>query len=168
MDEYFEWLFDGLEISNSYKELCAYLHTIPFCWTIEHDENRAGDGLEYRAKFVAAGGHIPKNLKGCTFFELLVGLADRVTWEMTGFYPDTRGDWFVTRLYDAGLVFKNDEFEKYPLKTKAKVSTIVRRIMNRTYKPDGQGGLFYIENYVDDMRELELWVQLAHWCLAHT
>ena len=44
-----------------------------------------------------------------------------------------------------------------------KVIDILRCFLNRRYSPNGQGGLFTVNNYDGDMRDIEIWYQANIW-----
>ena len=38
---------------------------------------------------------------------------------------------------------------------------IVSRLLNRSYQPDGKGGLFTIRGFDGDLRDVDIWTQLC-------
>ena len=69
-------------------------------------------------------------------------------------YGDRTGQWFWNMIVSLGLgSMSDDNFdERYVYNT-------ITRFLDRDYAPNGQGGLFTIENPAYDMRYVEIWSQ---------
>lgn len=67
---------------------------------------------------------------------------------------DRTSEWFWHMLSNLGLSKMNDsDFDK------ERAEFIVYRFLNREYEPNGEGGLFVIEDCKDDLRRMEIWYQ---------
>jgi hypothetical protein len=68
-------------------------------------------------------------------------------------------DWFWMMLGNAELDGFTDE-AFYALRGHILVDKILNRILDRTYKRDGIGGLFPLKHPKKDQRRVELWYQM--------
>ena len=66
------------------------------------------------------------------------------------------GQWFWQMITNLGLVDMTDS--KFDRKY---VDLVIQRFLDRTYEPDGKGGLFTIEHCPYDLRTVEIWYQLC-------
>ena len=169
INEYFEWLYgiacDG-RFSNkiSYRKLLMHLHTVEFTFTIKRDANRACDGVNLRYKFALNQGYedieeeIDDYLDGpCSILEMILALAIRC--EETIMDDPKVGkrtaQWFWNMINNLGLGgMYDDRFDKEI------VDNILARFLKRKYKPNGEGGLFTV-NDAGDLRKAEIWYQLC-------
>lgn len=167
INKYFEWLCDFVcyrrfSIGKSYRKVLTLLHKIEFVSMIPMDENRAEDGLDLRWRFVCdfpefsdARDYITGP---CSMLEMMIALALRC--EET-IMDDTRygnrtSQWFWTMMTNLGIgSMYDDNFDK------SHVMYCVDRFMNRDYESDGKGGLFWIRNCDEDLRDVEIWTQLS-------
>lgn len=71
-------------------------------------------------------------------------------------YGDRTTQWFWSMIKTLGLrSMTDDKFDdEY-------VSSVIDRFLNREYAPNGDGGLFKINNCKYDLREVEIWYQLC-------
>lgn len=168
--EYYKWLCRFIFTSRrrNYKRLIKYLHGVEFTYFIPFDENRYEDGLALRKRFAYDNDydedHIV-NVMGddpCSVLEMMIALAIRCEEHIMEDieYGDRTGQWFWSMIDNAGfgsltdLYFNTGEAEQ-----------IVDRVLNRTYSPCGEGGLFHVKhNCREDLRTVELWYQL-NWYL---
>ena len=68
---------------------------------------------------------------------------------------DRTGQWFWGMVTSLGLgSMMDDRFDK------RYVEDVVVKFLNREYEPNGKGGLFTIKNCDQDLRDVEIWVQL--------
>lgn len=168
-NEYFEWLYNYVCVNRvhagvSYRNLFMYLHNTEFIFSIPNDVNRAKDGEELRYRFFLEleekeGVCPPVEIEGpCSVLEMLVALAIKCE---EGIMEDTRyGDrtaqWFWGMLRNMGIGLMTDDiFDRDYVKEKIDI------FMNREYSPDGKGGLFYIRDCEEDLRDVEIWIQLC-------
>lgn len=168
LDElYFRWLYDQVADSRvdipsrTYWRLLKLLFTKEFVWFVPNDDNRIEDGRDLRCEFVDQ-----TQLKdvdqgwmhlGCSFFELLIALSRRLSFEADG---ESR-DWFWHMLENIGLHIYNDQ-QALPFQD---IDEILDQVIWRTYKPNGVGGLFPLEGPCQDQRDIELWYQLSAYIL---
>ncbi len=165
-NNYFEWLYsyvcEGRANDNvSYRRLFELLHDIEFQFYIARDVNRARDGVDLRYRFAINKKdekEIMDILDGpCSVLEMMIALAIRAETIMDDTrYGDRTAQWFWDMLSNLGLSYMTDNrFDK---------EIVFRRVydfMERRYNPDGKGGLFYIPNCRDDLRDVEIWSQLC-------
>lgn len=136
-----------------------YLHN--FRWVIPRDENRAADGIELRHQYMSTRNiqafTITELQQPCSVLEMMVALAKRCDFQtMTNFDDDQSWIWFDGMLMSLGLLdMDNSVFDENI------VNDILERWMSRKHSPDGQGGLFYIPGFTEDMRKMEIWYQMC-------
>ena len=171
VEEYKEWLFDYIRVGDKcerYSRLLDFLSCWVFNWTIDHDENRAADGLSLRDNFAADHGCDEFFWEGrlppeCTVLEMMIALAIRC--EDVIFDPEegTRIHCWFWEMIDS-LGFGNMTDRRFSLDEADK---IVRRFLNREYELDGSGGLFQVKNSHVDMRKCEIWYQMHAWIMEN-
>ena len=127
------------------------------------DENRAGDGISLRYRFAYKFNYdyaqIAKYLDifPCSILEMMVALA--IIYDERFMYDPEYGpriaDWFWEMLFNMQLGEFTDENynEKH-------VNYILSRFLNREYSENGDGGLFYVRNPKNDLRQTEIWYQM--------
>lgn len=149
-----------------FAPLLRILNSVPYNLptVINRDRNREGDGRylrhtienEFKETFNFCGAP-------CSFLEMMVALCNRLNLEYLGHYIDGSRPWdlFTLMLVSMGLA---------PDSSVLDVSTATRTVIERTYNPNGRGGLFYIPGFTGDMRYLEIWDQAMiyiHEYLSH-
>lgn len=165
--DYFGWMYDKVEAPGqreTYYNLFDYLNNTEFSAIIPMDWNRAEDGRNLRYIFAYENGIsssiISESFEGlpCSVLEMMVALANRCEDSiMTNTnYGDRTWVWFWNMIETLGL---NDMYDGNfsPLK----VSHAMYRLLNRTYAPNGEGGLFKIHDRGKDMRQIEIWYQMC-------
>lgn len=171
-NEYFEWMYELVindrDVKNlSYRKLLYLLHTIQFEYILDHDENRAADGISFRYRFGHENGYsreiIEEHLdtRQCTVLEMMVALAFRIEEDiMDDFnYGNRTGQWFWSMIISLGLATMCDaKFDK------DYVNAVIHNFLNRQYKRNGEGGLFTLTKTRKDLRKVEIWYQ-AMWFL---
>lgn len=168
-DAYFAWLYDQLfkvrdSLSwQSYTKVCRRMHEITFKDLIDYDENRIADAVGFRNGFLAVSpGMGPLEISDlmepdATIFEVLYGLARRAD----DMIPMTVPVWFKGFIENLGLGRFNDQYcLTHPTRS---ITKYLNRFNDRTYKPNGEGGLFPLKHPKDDQREVELWYQMGAW-----
>ena len=168
--EYFDWLY-GM-VSNrrfgkgiSYRSLLARLHETEFTYSIRRDRNRAEDGIGMRRKFILYNGYeewydtLIEALSGpCSVLEMMVALAihceERIMDDPR--VGDRTKQWFWGMVNSLGLGGMTDD--RFDIQV---VDSVVERFLKRDYAPNGEGGLFTVRHCEDDLRDVELWVQLC-------
>lgn len=174
--EYFNWLTSIVceqRFANgvSFDKLLSQLHDIEFRYIIPKDENRAEDGVDLRYRFALTYGHeheVDQVLYyldyvggSCSVLEMMIALAIRCEENIMDDprLGDRRSQWFWDMVVNLGLGGMTDD--RYD---DAYVDEVVSRFLDREYKPNGEGGLFTINNCKYDLRDVEIWYQL-NWYL---
>lgn len=168
-DLYFEWLYSQVaSVRNrnperSYWELCRQLYVKPFIWYIPNDDNREEDGKCLREEFVEL-----KDIQDveplwmsleCSMLEMFIGLARLASFE-SSLEP---AEWFWKFLENLGLTKYTDA--TYTEDDIPEIDMILERVINRTYKRNGDGGVFPLNKPKRDQRKVELWYQLSAYLL---
>lgn len=161
--QYLIWV-GHLEKFRDFENLFELLHNIEFTWSIERDENRAGDGMELRDNY-----NIPieishnENLlieefmnRSCSVLEMLIGLAIRVDDEFLGDPAEPHPEEFFWEM------IKNLELDNYPNRRfdYYKIKNKIQKWLDRDFTRKGSGGLFPVYNDDRDQRDLEIWDQM--------
>ena len=165
-NNYFEWLYYFVTKIRahdrvSYKKLFRLLHDIEFVYSIRNDENRASDGIDLRYRYGMAIGDesVVDVLDGpCSVLEMLIALAVRCEETIMDDprYGDRTSQWFWTMMSNLGLNHMTDDVYNQEY-----ITDRIYDFMERRYEPDGLGGLFYIKGCKDDLRDVEIWIQLC-------
>ena len=169
--EYFDWVChfirdDAHFEKASYQKLLRFLHTIDFTYLIRMDKNRAEDGTDLRYRFAYDNGYgydlVTEELsdRPCSVLEMMVALAVRCEEHIMEDYKygDRTSQWFWVMVDSLGLQDMDDQnFDQ------VKANRVIRKFLNREYRPNGKGGLFTIENCPYDLREVEIWYQLNYY-----
>lgn len=174
-NDYFNWLYNYVckgrsHDKISYSLLLKHLHQIEFTYIISNDVNRAKDGVDLRYRFAMTNGYdnpesecdiytILNILDGpCSVLEMMVALAVRCeeTIMHNTDYGDRTGQWFWGMMSNLGIgpMFNDIYVPEH-------VDNCINIFLNREYKPDGNGGLFYIRECIDDLRYVDIWTQLC-------
>ncbi len=162
--QYFEWLLSLVSRNRvskqvSYTKLLAHLDDTRFKHSIPLDKNRASDGVDLRYRFASYIGcsHSEVRTGPCSMLEMMIGLSVRCeeTIMYDPDYGDRTGQWFWGMIASLGLNGLTDS--RYDPDY---VDDILDRFMARDYDPDGRGGLFYIPNCDDDLRDVHIWRQM--------
>lgn len=162
--DYLNWMYELMcegrfAKAISYKRLFMFLHDTEFTWFVEHDENRAADGISLRRRYCLDNNCIDLQhyLDGpCSVLEMMIALAIREESIMCD--PD-RGDrtsqWFWGMINSLGLgaMYDHNFDEQLAI-------DIIVRFLDREYSPNGKGGLFTIRGWNRDARYAEIWHQL--------
>lgn len=172
--EYFDWLYDYVCTSRnipglSYRKLFSTLHNIEFTYILDNDANRYDDGIELRRRFALEKlgytvddkdgyRYILDILRGsCSVLEMIVALSLRCEEQIMDDprYGNRLKQWFWSMIKTIGLQTMTDDNFDFDF-----VQHKIYIFLNRQYEPDGTGGLFYIPDTGEDMRELSIWAQL--------
>jgi hypothetical protein len=166
-EQYLIWLYariGSVKVTNpsrTYWSLIRQLFTKEFVWIIPNDDNRVEDGRDLRYRFLEENNveDIDPNWMGlgCSILELLLGLANRLSFEAEGFSKD----WFWELLKNLGLDKYNDAQKNAP----KKIDEVMDKVIWRTYDFDGRGGLFPLKEPREDQRDVEIWYQLCAYLL---
>ena len=160
---YKQWLCDlvckGLFSKNiSYDRLLSYLSHREFTIIIPNDINRAEDGVDLRLRYqMITGEHINRN-DPCSVLEMMIALAIRCEESIMDnpAYGDRTAQWFWSMIRTLGLYHMTDD--NFDVEY---VDMVIDRFLNREYAPNGEGGLFKINNCKYDLRQIEIWYQLC-------
>lgn len=169
LDElYLHWLYSQVSETNGTHERGAYwsllqqLYTTEFVWLIPNDDNRAADGKDLRVEFLRYIHDEEVDEAwlqlGCSFLEMLVALSRWYAFEDEG---EPR-NWFWHMIKVLGL----NEYDDAHMDHHA-VEEIVNAVIWRTYRRDGQGGLFPLKHPRRDQRDVEIWYQLQAYLLEN-
>ena len=165
-NEYFDWMYDLVckgRFGNgiSYRKLITFLHNVEFTYPIRRDRSRADDGinLRYRFPYERIGiDDIERYIDGpCSILEMMLALAIRCeeTIMDNPAYGDRTGQWFWNMISSLGLSSMEDSIFDVN-----KARKIIARFLNRDYESNGKGGLFTIRNCKENLRDIEIWVQM--------
>lgn len=172
-------LNDSKHKSNDYTKLCSLLHRTPFVVLNPMDDNRVSDAKQLRSKWLSTIYVRDERLKEeyakdinsipISMFEILVALAIHIN-DYVLADPDkpelpANLFWnfidnivaygqFGSKYTKASQVLINDKWCDFTEKT---MSASLDRIINRTYHPDGVGGLFPLKDPKINQRKEELW-----------
>lgn len=161
--EYFNWLCNKIQVrrKKTYKRLYFQLYFTGFRWSIPLDKNRSSDGVSLRYIFAMEvygnpdiESKLPKT--DSNVLEMMAALSDRLDREYTGdLINGSRAYiWFWNMMKNLGL----DDFDDLNY-DENRVGFIITRMLNRQYRPDGLGNLFYLPNTNEDVRTMEIWKQ---------
>ena len=162
--DYYSWLCmwaipDGKKRSD-YSQLLRALNEEEFVWSVDHDENRAADGVALRDIYEDETGEWCDQGGPCSVLEMLLALAIRCDTEIM-YDPDdlNRADkWFWMMVKNLGLDifvdgnFVHNEFE-----------TAINRFLGRKYGKNGQFCLFPVPEMSNKFRHVELIYQLNYY-----
>lgn len=170
-DMYFEWLYGIIwPVTNrnpqrSYWNLARQLYSTEFVWLVPNDDNRVEDGKELRLKW-STHKHISVDRDWmelpCSMFEMMIALAGRASFES----GETPAEWMWTLMCNIKLEGFTDQY--YNSASMVEVADILERVIYRTYREDGWGGLFPLRHAERDQRKVELWYQLSAYLIENT
>lgn len=165
---YFDWMCDLVYNPRyfkrvSYSKLFELLANTEFVYILDMDGNRFEDGISLRYRFGYECNIDQRSValyldnEPCSVLEMLVALSLRCEEHIMD-DPEVgnrTGQWFWNMIVTLGLGSMTDEkFDE------EKASDILTTFLNRQYAPDGEGGLFRIQNCPIDLREVEIWYQM--------
>lgn len=165
--EYFEWLYNYVCKGRahdfvSYKKLFKLLHDIEFTFYIRNDVHRARDGVDLRSRFASIldDERVDDILLDdpCSVLEMIIALAIRCEETIMDDtrYGDRTSQWFWNMLSNLGISYMTDDRFDERVATEK-----IYDFLEKRYSPDGKGGLFYIPECEEDLREVEIWTQLC-------
>ena len=160
---YYHWLLEMVMFKEmkrsgrSYIHLLKAMHQKAFTVEVDNDVNRAMDGKNLRIMYRDISGMPGDQIKGgCTFLEMCVALANRITGDIFEHDPNYNpARWFWEMMENCGLdKYTDDNFDELM------VRKIMDRIIRRHYSKTGKGGLFPLKHPKKDQREVEIWYQM--------
>lgn len=169
--EYFEWLcdfvYDDKRMSRglSYNKMFSFLFDTPFHWTMPMDENRAADGIDLRYRYGRERGIADPIVasylddRGCSMLEMMVALALRMENQIME-NPDVGnrvGQWFWDMAVSLDINMPDSRFDY------GRAERCIDRLERRTFKTNGEGGLFTVTTTTKDMRTTEIWYQMCYY-----
>lgn len=169
LDElYLRWLYGQVASVNlknpawTYWSLLRQLYTKQYIWFIPNDDNRMEDGRDLRYEF-ANQNQLELDEEwsrlGCSILEMLIGLSRRLSFEADG---EAR-DWFWQLITNLDLRSTSDaDYKSYP-DTFVLVDSALERLIWRTYRADGRGGLFPLKRPREDQTKVEVWYQMSRY-----
>lgn len=159
---YFDWLtsYIGGTIQNGvdYSKTLYQLYKTPFFYILDADKNRIEDAYTLRDIYDGDASEYPDK---CSVLELIIAVASRCQDVMFDGYdnPYTVKFWFWKMFENLELENMDDtHYDPYY------VEHVTCRLISRDYEPDGRGGLFYISEPPEDMRNVQIWYQM-NWYL---
>lgn len=165
-NEYFDWLVelvcrDKFARGISFGKLLMHLHRREFAYTILNDKNRANDGVKLRRRFFLDSGldDDSEYLDGpCSVLEMMIALAIRCEETIMDDprFGDRTSHWFWGMVINLGLGSMTDD-----LYDRKAVDEAIDILLERRYKPNGEGGLFKVRHCDKDLRKVEIWYQLC-------
>lgn len=178
-EQYFVWLYGHVGAVNnrnphrSYWKLTKALFITEFIYFVPNDDNRAEAGRLLREEFLDThhGSWRMADVDNlltpaCSLLEMLIAFAKRADFHaFEGTMEGGAGGWFWKFMENVGLNQYTDAYLKG--NRLEEVERILERINRRTYKPNGQGGLFPLRHPRDDQRRVELWYQLSAYLLEN-
>jgi hypothetical protein len=177
LDElYFVWLYSQVadpeeqDPSLTYWKLLKQLFCKEFVWLadIPKDYNRCEDGKELRLEFFRDAGinryEVDPNWTnmGCSFLEVMVGLARRLT--SADVNEGEPHAWFWVMMQNIGLHRYSDSRRHM----RVHINSIMDDVIFRRYRPTGLGGFFPLRFPETDQTREELWHQLCSYVLENS
>lgn len=175
---YFDWMSGLLTVDNpiinDYRNLMWHLYGIDFRWSLDMDSNRCNDAYELKERFlqgISYSRKISQNVKNrflsdeCSVLEVMVALAVRCEDHImhNSEYGDRTGKWFYIMISNLGLKDYDDAL-RIP-NWSDDIDSKIDNFLDRTYAPDGRGGLFWIKDCTADLRTIDIWYQM-NWYLT--
>lgn len=172
-ETYFKWLV--AQVANvrlksprlAYWNLMRQLFVTEFTWRVRNDDNRVVDGKELRSLFLSEHPNpdaTPAWLEqGCSFLEMLIALSGRLTFQTEGASP---ADWFWHLLGNVNIVVTDEEYAN--LRMEVYVGQVLDMINQRTYEPNGKGGLFPLNHAKTDQTKAEIWSQMNYYLIERS
>lgn len=159
-EAYFEWLLAQVHVQHgaqTYRELYWELYKKEFIPILAYDDNRAEDGMALLVEWIHDQGLdveiMASATRGCSFLELVIGLSRRLAF-MDGGDP---AEWAWTLLGNLGFHSSDDPLNGH---NRRFIDETLDRVIHRTYRPDGGGGLFPLAFPTKNQRKVELWYQM--------
>lgn len=170
-DIYFDWMLQlvcdsELIGDRTYYKLFKLLYETEYYYILPMDGNRAEDGIDLRYRFGYELGVDSRiiaselDYRPCSVLEMLVALIVRCEEHiMVDLDIGTRyGRWFWYILENLGLAEMDDADFDY-----AESNYILQRFLDRKYGPHGEGGLVYLPDCREDLRQVDIWCQMMRY-----
>ena len=159
---YFNWMVNAIDDGrgSEYTSLLAFLNNVPYTFILLMDENRLIDGYDMRSHYVYETGlnDIPGDEVPVSVLEVMVALVLRIDKEYTGDYGNNAPVFFWSMVKNLNLLsMSNDIFD---------MDYVMHRVeiwLTGNYEPNGRGGLFTVDWYDGDLRQIDIWYQAMWW-----
>lgn len=170
-DQYLRWLHSQVSpvvVKNpkrTYWNFLRQLYEKEFFWFVPNDDNRIADGKLLRYEFLRELNideidQLWLDLE-CSMLEMMVGLSRRLAFET----DDEPRDWFWHLIENLKLTNLNDH--EYNESKMLEVDEALEQVIWRTYSPNGDGGLFPLNDVHADQRNVEIWYQMNAYLLEN-
>ena len=170
-EQYLRWLYAKISPANvknparTYWSFANQLFREEFVWFIPNDDNRVADGVALREEFLdEVGIDNPDygwlNL-GCSMLEMMIGLARRFSFLIDG---DLR-ECFWHMVSNLGIEACSDKDYELTPGLEIDVEEILQKVIWRTYRPNGDGGLFPLARPDRNQKKAEIWHQMSSYIL---
>jgi len=153
--DYFLWLISQIDIpqrnNNTYNDLFWRMYETEFVWIVPKDDNRIQDARDLRVEFL--NGRRYNFDKIVSVLEVLIALSRRLEFNAGGLA--SMWAWKLLehlRLHKASDPLVGVKAER--------VEEILYSLVWRTYRPDGLGGFFPLDNPTRDQTKVEIWHQM--------
>jgi len=158
---YFRWLVEQCHLEEEWQKrylgLLNEMYHKRFVWLVPHDDNREADGYELRSEFMRGRHHsFPF---GVSILEVLVALSRRVAFQVGG-----DPEWWAWKLIENLGLDSMEGIELSP-DQKAEINEVLDRLIERRYKPNGEGGFFPLPHTDEDQTKVEIWYQMIAYVL---
>lgn len=170
--DYYIWIKDlasgWCSAYGSFDHLLSYLYSRAFTFDIPTDANRAADGVEMRLRFAEDNNEYTYRdvhlylTQPCNMLEMMIALSRRCEDHIMSDpdVGDRSGVWFWEMITSMHLNKMTDD-----IFDGSRAEDAVDRVLEHTYRSNGDGGLFTIKDPDHDMRYAEIWYQM-NWYLA--
>jgi hypothetical protein len=178
-ERYFAWLYGMIGTrttrnpARNYWRIAKQLYTKEFHYFVPNDDNRAEDGRLLRDEFLHEVSS--SEWRGlveewyslpCSFLEMLIALSRRASYEAFDDGSNSVGDWFWRIVKNLGLDIYNDSV-RGPSREQD-IDAVLEVVIDRSYRPDGDGGMFPLLDPATDQRTTEIWYQMAAYLLENS
>ena len=183
-NSYFDFLCHLVGRKYEYSRLLAQLHGVEFYSLVPNDDNRGADGEQLRNNYIDEVGptgapSLPRRgnytdegtcdmpQERCSVLEMLIGVANRLEFELLGGrYERPAREWFWVLIDNLGLDWC-DDVAYSDRETSKEVETKITDLLERQYDTDGEGGLFPLHHAQRDQRRVEIWYQMSAWVIEN-
>lgn len=163
-DRYFEFLYDTGFDDDRHKEIARYLHSRPYEWRLDMDENRKWDGIEMRMIFDNER-HSPAFYSSiedskCTMLEFFVGFAYRLVRDMFGDEEINTHTLVEIMLSSLDIFIDDDDWEEGD---EEEVDECLKVWVNGDYNNYGEGNIFRFTSKHKSLWNIHMWMQASWW-----
>lgn len=164
--EYFDYLCRIVGRKDIYSTLLRKLYSMEFYPIVPYDDNRCVDGIHLREQYTDfVGAQAPSLVPGgkCKILEMLIALAIRLEFELAqSEYEQPARKWFWLLIENLDLLKAKDGTSYL-----ASVESKIKILVERSYNPNGRGGLFPLRYPKRDQRDVEIWYQMTDYILEN-